>query len=206
MPATTRLALATGNSHKVQEIRSILSGLIPTFETVEILPQSRFLEKEPVEDGITFEANALIKARALAEASGLPALADDSGLSVPVMGGAPGIFSARWSGNHGDDAANLSLLLAQLRDVPDEHRQAQFVCVAVLVLPDGTSYTAEGRLSGNLAHEPHGQGGFGYDPAFIPNGWTKTTAEVSEDEKNAISHRALAMRAMAPRLKEVLGL
>lgn len=199
-----RLALATGNAHKVQEITHILAGLIPNFETVEILPQSLFLQKEPVEDGVTFEENALIKARALAEASGLPALADDSGLLVSVMGGAPGIFSARWAGGHGDDKENLALLLNQLEDVPDENRQAHFVCVAAVVMPDGTSYTAEGILKGRLAREPYGRGGFGYDPAFVPDGWTKTTAEVPEDEKNQISHRAEALRAIAPRLQELL--
>src|SRR5690606_40095806 len=124
----------------------------------------------PIEDGITFEQNALIKARAVCAATGLPAIADDSGISVEVMGGAPGIFSALWSGEHGADEANVRLLLAQLEDIADEHRGAAFVCAAALVTPDGREVVRVGRMHGHIAHGPAGAGGFGYDPIFIPEG------------------------------------
>jgi XTP/dITP diphosphohydrolase len=157
-----------------------------------------------VEDGTTFEANALLKARAAAAATGLIAVADDSGLAVDVLGGAPGIFSARWSGRHGDDAANLRLLLAQLSDVPDAHRGAQFVCAAALVTPDGREHVETGTLRGALLREPVGDGGFGYDPVLRPDGSDRTCAELTRAEKNAISHRGRAMRALLPHLLTAL--
>ncbi|TDC67456.1 RdgB/HAM1 family non-canonical purine NTP pyrophosphatase [Streptomyces hainanensis] len=190
-----RLVLATRNAHKVTELRSILAdaGI-----TAELVGADAFPEVGDVkETGVTFAENALLKARALAAATRLPAVADDSGLCVDVLGGAPGIFSARWAGRHGDDRANLELLLAQLADVSDPHRGAHFACAAALVLPDGTERVTEGRLRGTLRHAPAGAGGFGYDPILQPDGDTRTCAELSPAEKNAISHRGLAFRALA---------
>jgi XTP/dITP diphosphohydrolase len=137
-------------------------------------------------------------------ATALPALADDSGLTVDALSGMPGVFSGRWAGTHGDDAANLRLLLGQIRDVPDAHRGAAFVCVAALVLPDGTEVVAEGRVAGRVVRQPRGSGGFGYDPIFVPDGDTRTTAEMSAAEKNAISHRGRAFRAIAPHLSALV--
>jgi XTP/dITP diphosphohydrolase len=190
----TRLVLATGNAHKVTEIADILG---PGWEVVAHDPGVD-------ETGTTFEANALLKARAAAAATGLIAVADDSGLAVDVLGGAPGIFSARWSGRHGDDAANLRLLLAQLSDVPDAHRGAQFVCAAALVTPDGREHVETGTLRGALLREPVGDGGFGYDPVLRPDGSDRTCAELTRAEKNAISHRGRAMRALLPHLLTAL--
>ena len=166
---------------------------------------------EPVEDGLSFADNALLKARALSMATGLPAVADDSGLCVDVLGGAPGIFSARWCGRHGDDAANLRLLLDQIADVSDPHRTARFTCAAVLVAPGQAGPTVvERSMEGRLARSPRGEGGFGYDPVFVPvqedapGGGGRTTAQMSPAEKNAISHRGRAFRALAPALVELL--
>jgi XTP/dITP diphosphohydrolase len=198
-----RLILATRNAYKITELRSILgdAGL-----DVELVGADAYPEVPDVkETGVTFAENALLKAHALAQATGHPAIADDSGLCVDVLGGAPGIFSARWSGRHGDDRANLDLLLGQLRDVPDEHRTAHFQCAAALALPDGTERVVTGRLTGTLRHEPAGGGGFGYDPILQPHGDTRTCAELTPDEKNAISHRGQAFRAMAPVVRELLG-
>jgi XTP/dITP diphosphohydrolase len=155
----------------------------------------------PVEDAITFSDNALAKARACSAATGLPALADDSGLCVQALGSAPGVFSARWAGGHGDDSANLALLLDQLRDVRDEDRAAWFECAAALVTPDGREVVETGRLTGRLAREPRGSGGFGYDPILVPDGYTVTAAELTAEEKNAISHRGRAFRALAPAIR-----
>ena len=162
---------------------------------------------------MTFLGNARLKAVALAEATGLPAVADDSGLAVDVLGGSPGVFSARWSGSTaGPDAgraerdrANLDLLLEQIGDVPDEHRAAAFVCAAVVAMPDGRVEGVEGRVTGTLVREPRGTNGFGYDPVFVPDGDTRTLAEYTDVEKNAISHRGNAFRALAPRLSELLA-
>ncbi|WP_063735202.1 RdgB/HAM1 family non-canonical purine NTP pyrophosphatase [Streptomyces sp. RTd22] len=198
-----RLILATRNAYKITELRSILgeAGL-----DVELVGADAYPEVPDVkETGVSFAENALLKAHALAQAAGHPAIADDSGLCVDVLGGAPGIFSARWSGGHGDDRANLDLLLGQLRDVPDEHRTAHFECAAALALPDGTERVVSGRLTGTLRHEPTGGGGFGYDPILQPHGDTRTCAELTPDEKNAISHRGQAFRAMAPVVRELLG-
>jgi XTP/dITP diphosphohydrolase len=155
----------------------------------------------PVEDGLTFTANALLKARNAARATGLPAVADDSGLCVAALGGAPGVFSARWAGGHGDDAANLALLLDQLRDVPDGGRAAWFECAAALALPDGREVVERGKMAGRLARAPRGEGGFGYDPILIPDGFDVTSAELSPEQKNAISHRGRALRALAPAIR-----
>ncbi|MEU8827285.1 RdgB/HAM1 family non-canonical purine NTP pyrophosphatase [Streptomyces sp. NPDC048636] len=202
-PHTRRLILATRNAYKITELRSILgeSGL-----DVELVGADAYPEVPDVkETGVTFAENALLKAHALADATGHPAIADDSGLCVDVLGGAPGIFSARWSGRHGDDRANLELLLAQISDVPDEHRGAHFACAAALALPDGTEHVVSGRLTGTLRHQPTGGGGFGYDPILQPDGETRTCAELTPEEKNAISHRGRAFRAIAPVVRELLG-
>ena len=194
---SARLVFATSNAHKIFELEAILADAWRGFEAGCIAPMSAFDVPSPVEDGVTFEENSLIKARALARATGLAAIADDSGITVDVLGGAPGIFSARWSGRHGDDAANLSLLLDQLSDVPDPHRGAAFVSADVLVTPGG-------EVRGTLTREPIGQGGFGYDPIFIPDGYRVTTAQMSPQEKNAISHRGSAFRALMPAIVDYL--
>ncbi|MGW4646035.1 RdgB/HAM1 family non-canonical purine NTP pyrophosphatase [Kitasatospora sp. NPDC004289] len=200
---TRRLVLATRNRHKVTELRDILgaAGL-----DVELVGADAYPEIPDVrETGVTFAENALLKAHALARATGLPAVADDSGLCVDVLNGAPGIFSARWAGKHGDDRANLDLLLAQLSDIAEPHRGAHFACAAALALPDGTERVVEGRLLGTLRTEPAGSGGFGYDPVLQPLGETRTCAELTPDEKNAISHRGQAFRGLAPVVRELLG-
>jgi XTP/dITP diphosphohydrolase len=158
---------------------------------------------EAPETGATFAENALAKARDAAEASGLPAVADDSGLAVDALNGMPGVLSARWSGRHGDDAANLELLLAQLGDVPDERRGAEFVCAAALVLPGGAGTVVHGRWRGRVVRAPRGSGGFGYDPIFVPEGERRTSAELSPAEKDAVSHRGRAMRALLPHLRSL---
>ncbi len=201
-----RLVLATTNDHKVDELQAILAPHLPGISAEEIVSMSKFDVPSPVEDAVTFEGNSLIKARAVAEATGLPALADDSGLAVDVLGGAPGVFSARWCGRHGDDLENLRLLLAQIEDVRDEDRGAQFVCAAAIAMPDGRYDTAEGIMRGHLIREPRGDGGFGYDPAFVANGFDVTTAELTAAEKNAISHRGKAFEALAPKITDLLGL
>ena len=200
-----RIVLATRNAHKVSELQLILGDLIGDLG-VEIVGMGEFpYLADVVETGVTFAENATLKAVAVAEATGLPALADDSGLAVDVLGGAPGVFSARWAGTHGQDRANLELLLAQLRDVPDGHRAAAFVCAAVLALPDGTVVVREGRMPGTLAREPRGDHGFGYDPVLVVNGDSRTAAELSPEDKNAISHRGKAFRALAADLRGVLA-
>jgi XTP/dITP diphosphohydrolase len=197
----TRLVLATRNAHKVAELRRILSpygvdlvGLDDAGDAPEV-----------AETGETFAANALLKARAVAAATGSVALADDSGLEVDALRGMPGVLSARWAGRHGDDVANLRLVLAQVADVPDERRGARFVCAAAAVAPDGRAVVVEGRLEGSLAREPRGDNGFGYDPIVVPAGESRTCAELTAAEKDAISHRGQAFRALAERLAEVTG-
>ncbi|WP_084106133.1 RdgB/HAM1 family non-canonical purine NTP pyrophosphatase [Demequina sp. NBRC 110056] len=200
-----RLAIATRNAHKVDEIWAILSPLLPHVHREDVASALDLGAPSPVEDGVTFEANALIKARALAASTGVPALADDSGIAVDVLGGSPGVFSAMWAGAHGDDAANLQLLLGQIADVPDEHRGAAFVCAAALVTPDGREFVEVGRMPGRVIREARGEGGFGYDPIFIADGQDVTNGELDAEAKNAISHRGMAFRAMAPHLVAVLG-
>lgn len=201
----TRVVLATRNDHKVVELRAILADVCHELG-LEIVGASEWPDApDVVEDEVTFEGNARLKAVALAQHTGLPALADDSGLAVEVLGGAPGIFSARWSGRHGDDLANLELLLAQLADVKDEHRGAAFVCAAVLAMPGGEVRATEGRMPGRLAREPRGTNGFGYDPILVVEGDTRHSAELSPEEKNAVSHRGKAFRAMAPHLRELFA-
>lgn len=202
---TARLVLATHNVHKVGELRAVLAPEIRDLDPADVVSAADVGVPAPRENGVTFAANALIKARAIAQATGLPAVADDSGLAVDVLGGAPGIFSARWAGSHGDDAANLALLLDQLSDVPAEHRGAQFVCAAALVTPEGLEHVEEGVLRGTLATAPRGENGFGYDPVLVPDGDSRTSAELDPAEKNAISHRGKAFRALAPHIARVLA-
>jgi XTP/dITP diphosphohydrolase len=201
-----RLVLATRNDHKVIELRRILDGVaLPGGEPIELVGMDVYPEvPDVVETGLTFAENALLKAHAAAQATGLPAIADDSGLAVDVLGGSPGVFSARWAGRHGDDVANLELLLAQLGDVPDQHRRAHFACAAAFARPDGKEHVEHGRLYGSLIRQPRGTNGFGYDPIFVPDGDTRTTAELGAAEKNAISHRGLAFRALAAELAGLL--
>ncbi len=186
------VVLATRNEGKIKELARIL-GSVPLVGLDEF-PGA----PEVAETGATFEENALLKARAIATFTGQPSVADDSGLCVDALNGMPGIFSARWSGTHGDDQANLDLLLAQISDVPDERRGANFTCAAALVYPDGTSQVVLGEVTGQLIRTPRGSGGFGYDPIFVPDGYDVTTAEMTADEKDAISHRGKAFRALAP--------
>ena len=200
-----RIVLATRNAHKIGELKAILDDLIGELD-LEIVGVDEFPEVEDVvETGVTFAENATLKAVAVAAATGLPALADDSGLAVDVLGGSPGVFSARWSGIHGQDRANLDLLLTQLADVPDEHRSAAFVCAAALAMPDGRVVVREGRMPGALAREPRGQNGFGYDPILVVQGDSRTAAELSNEDKNAISHRGKAFRALATDLRLLLA-
>ncbi len=196
----TRLVLATQNAHKVGELQEILTAAGVDVELVALPADAPHV----VEDELTFAGNAAKKARSAAAATGLPAVADDSGLCVDALNGMPGIFSARWAGSHGDDTANLRLLLDQVGDVPDEHRGASFVCAAALAMPSGEERVVEGRLVGRIVREPRGSGGFGYDPVFVPDGLDVTTAEMTPEDKNAISHRGNAFRALAPVLRELV--
>lgn len=202
--ARVRVVLATHNKHKLEEFAAIIAGALPEVELVE------YGGPEPVEDGVTFAENALIKARAASRHTGLVALADDSGIGVDVLGGAPGVFSARWSGRHGDDAGNLALLLAQVADVPERHRGAGYTCAIALVRPGGNGTPdeeriVEGQWRGRLARSPRGANGFGYDPAFVPDGSSLTAAELDPETKNADSHRARAFRAMVPALRQLIA-
>jgi XTP/dITP diphosphohydrolase len=190
---TIRAVLATRNDHKVEEVMRILQAEGVDIELIA-LPSAA---PDVAETESTFAGNALLKARSAAEATGLPAIADDSGLCVDALHGMPGVLSARWSGRHGDDAANLALVLAQLSEVPDGRRGAQFVCAAAWVVPDSHEHVVEGVLEGTLAHEPRGSHGFGYDPIFMPQGYALTTAELRPHEKDAISHRGQALRLLA---------
>jgi XTP/dITP diphosphohydrolase len=160
---------------------------------------------EVPESELTFAGNALLKATEGVKYTGLPTIADDSGLAVDVLGGMPGIFSARWSGRHGDDEANLDLVLAQISDLPDSARSAAFVCAAALAMPDGRTFTEERRMPGRLIRTRRGDGGFGYDPIFIADGQTRTNAELAPAEKDAISHRGQAFRALAEVIAREFG-
>lgn len=204
--ADVRVVLASHNHNKIVELRAILS---PILEPHEIAGAADFAVPDVVEDGLTFAQNALLKARAVARATGRIALADDSGISVDVLNGAPGIFSARWAGSHGDDAANLHLLLAQLKDIAPQHRGAAFVCAAALAAPipgqtELFEHVEHGQLRGTLLTKPIGDGGFGYDPILQPEGYTVSSAQLSPEQKNAISHRGKAFTALIPVLKPLL--
>ena len=193
--AVRRVVLATRNAGKIAELGRILADV---GGGVEIVGLESFPDAPDVpETGLTFADNALLKARAIAACTGLPAVSDDSGLAADALHGMPGVLSARWAGRHGDDTANLELLLGQLADV--DERGAAFVCVAALALPDGGGeWTATGVLAGTLTRAPRGGNGFGYDPIFVPEGLSVTTAELAPSEKDAISHRGRAFRAIAP--------
>ena len=199
---TTRLALATGNAKKVEELRRILDGL-----DVELVTMRELGVDSPEETGTTFEANALLKARWVRDHSGLLSLADDSGLVVDALDGTPGVYSARYAGvdGPGADAANNAKLLEELADVPDERRTARFVCVAALVTPQGDEWTVRGTREGRIGHEERGDRGFGYDPLFTSHGETRTNAELEPSEKDARSHRGKAFRAIRPLVERALG-
>jgi XTP/dITP diphosphohydrolase len=198
-----QLLLATRNKGKIQEFHRILDAIAPG--QIDLLGLDNFPElHDVVEDGKTFQENALKKAREMALATGIPAIADDSGLCIDVLNGDPGIFSARWAGTHGDDIANNSKVLAQLNDVPDEKRSAHFTCVAALYLPDGRSHCEEARFYGWILRAPIGEHGFGYDPIFRPEGYDISSAQMSSAEKDAISHRGKSLRAIAPHVINLL--
>jgi XTP/dITP diphosphohydrolase len=188
-----RVVLATRNAHKVDEVSRILQAEGIDVELVPLPADA----PDVAETESTFAGNALLKARSAAEVTGLPAIADDSGLCVDALHGMPGVLSARWAGRHGDDAANLALVLAQMSEVPDGRRGAQFVCAAAWVVPGSHEHSVEGVLEGSLAREARGSNGFGYDPIFVPQGYALTTAELRPHEKDAISHRGQALRLLA---------
>lgn len=196
-----KVVLATHNAHKVAEFQQIVSRTRPDLEIVA------YDGPEPVEDGVTFAENALLKARAAAAHTGLAALADDSGICVDVLGGSPGVFSAYWAGQKKDAAANLDLLLDQLRDIADAHRTAHFTSTIALVSPDGTEHVVEGLWPGRLAHAASGVGGFGYDPIFVPDGQPageeRSVGEFTAEEKQSQSHRARAFAELVPLLAEL---
>jgi XTP/dITP diphosphohydrolase len=197
---TTTVVLATRNAGKIAELRRILAAY-----DIELVGMEAFPDVADVaETGQTFVDNARLKAHAVSQATGLLAIADDSGLAVDALNQMPGVLSARWSGRHGDDVANLELVLGQLSDVPDERRGAAFICAAVAALPDGREVVVEARMDGALIRAPRGSNGFGYDPIFVPDGGTRTTAELSDEEKDAISHRGKAFRALAPQLASLM--
>ena len=187
------LVLATRNEGKLRELARILGTGI-RLAGLDEFPGA----PDVPETGATFEANALLKARAIAAYTKLPAVADDSGLCVDALNGMPGVLSARWAGQHGDDKANLDLVLAQVADVPDTRLGARFVCAAALVVPSGREWVVTGQVEGRLVRVPRGSGGFGYDPIFQPDGFNETTAEMTPEAKDAISHRGRAFRALAP--------
>jgi XTP/dITP diphosphohydrolase len=200
----TELHLASRNAKKLQEMQRILEEHLPGVAVVGLDDVPPY--DEPVEDQPTFTGNALLKARAGAAATGLPTLADDSGLCVDALNGMPGVLSARWSGPPKSDARNNELLLAQLADVPDERRGAHFACAIACVLPDGRELVVEGRMDGRVIRETRGSGGFGYDVLFeAVEQPGRTTAELSIDEKDAISHRGRALREIAPQVATLLS-
>lgn len=190
------VVLATHNAHKLAELRRILDGV-----PIELVSGNDLDLPDVEETGDTFAQNALLKARACAAMTGHPAVADDSGIVVDGLGGDPGVRSARYAGGHGNDAANLRLVLERLGKSTE--RSARFVCVAALVLPDGTEVTEEGVMEGVITSEPRGEGGFGYDPIFVARGEQRTNAELTSEEKDAISHRGAAFRALRPHLEKL---
>lgn len=199
-----KLLLATRNQGKIVEFRRILDAIAPG--RIDLVGLNQFPDLHDVEEtGETFAENALLKAKEMSIATGLPAIADDSGLCVDFLGGAPGIFSARWAGKHGDDRANLEKVLNELTDVPEQSRGAYFICVAALYLPNGETIVEEGRFYGTLRHSPIGENGFGYDPIFTPEGLEISSAQMSASEKDALSHRGKALRAIAPKVLSALA-
>jgi XTP/dITP diphosphohydrolase len=199
--AANTVVLATRNAAKLRELGRILGAEDHGGAQIKLAGLDEFPGAPDVpETGVTFEANALLKARAIADYIGLPAVADDSGLCVDALNGMPGVLSARWAGRHGDDRANLELVLAQVADVPDPHLGAQFVCAAALAVPGSGAreWVVTGQVEGRLVRVPRGSGGFGYDPIFLPDGFDRTTAEMTAEQKDAISHRGRAFRALTP--------
>ena len=202
--SSVRLVLATRNPGKIVEFRRILEELHP--RSIDLVGLEHFPELQDVEEtGETFFENALLKARTVCQETGLAAIADDSGLCVDALDGAPGVLSARWSGGHGNDAANIEKVLAQLRAIPEEGRGAHFTCVTAFVMPDGRESTAEGILSGEILKQPIGNYGFGYDPIFLPEGSELSLAQLDAQKKDLISHRGQSLRAIAPRVAAMLG-
>ena len=210
--------LATRNAAKLRELGRILAAEDHGGMQIALAGLDEFPGAPDVpETGATFEANALLKARAIADYTGLPAVADDSGLCVDALNGMPGVLSARWAGRHGDDRANLELVLAQVADVPDSRLGAQFVCAAALVVPGSgvpgsgvpgsgaREWVVTGQVEGRLIRVPRGSGGFGYDPIFLPAGFDQTTAQMTADAKDAISHRGRAFRALTPFITVLAG-
>lgn len=198
----SRLLMASRNTGKLRELRRVIGPLLPQVELLGLGDVPPYAELP--ETGATFADNAVDKAREAHRATGLPAVADDSGLCVAALNGMPGVFSARWAGRHGDDQANLELVLAQLRDVPDDRLDAAFVCAAAFVGSDGEQRVALGEMPGRLVRAPRGEGGFGYDPIFTPTGFDVTSAELTAEDKDALSHRGKALRALAPGIADAL--
>jgi XTP/dITP diphosphohydrolase len=196
----TRLLLASRNTKKLAELTRILAAEGVSGLTVIGLADVPPFPDAP-ETGATFEENALAKARDAVAATGLPSIADDSGLAVDALNGMPGVLSARWAGRHGDDKANLDLVLGQLQDVPDDRRGAAFICTAALATPDGRETAVRGEWRGTLIRAPRGTNGFGYDPIFIPEGYEITSAELASEEKDKLSHRGRALRLLLPTLR-----
>ena len=195
----SKVVLASRNQKKIVEVRRILAEVGSTIELLGLDDLDIDVEDVP-ETGATFMENALIKARSVVEQTGFAALADDSGLVVDALNGMPGVLSARWAGRHGDDDANLELVINQISDVPDERRGGGFVCAVALVRPGGVVIESEGIVRGRLLREPAGENGFGYDPIFVPDGYTVTTAQMSAAGKDSLSHRGRALRALAAQL------
>ncbi|SDO71794.1 RdgB/HAM1 family non-canonical purine NTP pyrophosphatase [Geodermatophilus sp. DSM 45219] len=198
-----RLLLATRNPGKLAELQRLLRSAVPGVAVVGLRDVPEY--PEAPETGATFAENALLKAREAVRHTGLPAVADDSGLTVDALNGMPGVLSARWSGRHGDDAANTALLLGQLADVPDERRGGAFVCAAAVVTPDGAERVIERSWRGQVVREARGGNGFGYDPVFLPDGLDRTAAELTAEEKDARSHRGQAFAALVPLVAELVG-
>jgi XTP/dITP diphosphohydrolase len=196
------LVLATRNKGKIAEVQRIISQHT---SQINLRSVEEFNLDDVDETGTTFEENALLKASTIARQTGLPALADDSGIAIDALGGAPGVYSARWSGVHGDDAANIAKVLHELEGVSDSDRGAQFVCVIALALPDGRHFMVRGEVKGVVRHEPIGDYGFGYDPIFQPDGYDITTAQMDPETKDSISHRGKALREIAPKIAPFIG-
>ncbi len=199
-----KVLLATRNLKKLVELQRILDGALGAHRIALLGLDDVEEYPELPETGLTFGENALIKAREGCRRAGLPTIADDSGLAVDALGGMPGVFSARWAGRRGSDQANLQLVLDQVADVPDEQRGAAFVCTVALVLPSGKEHLVDGRQSGRLLRAPRGEGGFGYDPIFLGDGQERTNAELTPQEKDAVSHRGKALRELAKLAAKVL--
>jgi XTP/dITP diphosphohydrolase len=197
-----KIVLATGNKGKVKELAAMLSDL-----SIEVLPQSDFAVTEVAETGSTFIENAIIKARHAAKHTGLPAIADDSGLAVDALGGAPGVYSARYSGENATDQSNITKLLGLMADVPNDKRQAKFLCVLVYMrhADDPSPIICQGEWCGEIMTEPQGDNGFGYDPIFWVNQQNSSSAQLSSQQKNALSHRGKALKLLLAQLQNQIG-